>query len=65
MNNSETETDLNTVELDECQSWIDLLEDVCAMQITLKENPNMKGLQQARTSIYNILANIQVLMDSV
>ena len=67
MNNRKTgkEINLNTVETAEYQNWIHLLEGICTIQTTLKENPDMKGLKQARSSAYNLLADIQVLMDSI
>ena len=67
MNNRKTgkEINLNTVETAEYQNWIHLLEGICVIQTALKENPNMKGLKQARSSAYNVLADIQMLMDSI
>jgi hypothetical protein len=65
MNSKQKEINLNSVETAEYHNWIRMLEEVCAIQTALKENPNVKGLKQARSSAYNLLADIQVLMDSI
>ena len=67
MNNSKSARaiDLSTVETAEYQQWIRLLEGVCSIQSALKEHPNVKGLKQARAKAYNVLADIQVLVDSL
>ncbi len=64
-NKMRIQTDLNTVEVTEYQQWINLLEGVCLMHVILKEHPNAKGLRQARSAAYNVLADIQMLVDSI
>ena len=58
-------TDFNTVETIEYHQWVHLLEEVCSIQTALKENPNAKGLKQARSAAYNVLADIQMLVDAL
>ena len=65
MNSKQKEINLNSVETAEYHNWIRMPEEVCAIQTALKENPNAKGLKQARSSAYNLLAYIHVLMDSI
>lgn len=62
---TEKEIDLNTLETAEYHGWIRLLEEICAIQTALKINPNVKGLKLARSSAYNALADIQILMDLI
>jgi len=57
--------DLNTTETVEYQKWLQILEGICSIQSALKDNPNAKGLKQARSKAYNVLADIQMLMDSL
>ena len=57
--------DLNTVETEEYQQWLNVLKGVCAIQTALKENPNSKGLKQARSAAYNVLADIQMLTEAL
>jgi hypothetical protein len=56
---------LNTDESAEYDQWIHLLKEICAIQEALKQHPNSKGLKQARSRAYNVLANIQILLDSI
>jgi len=65
-NNKElTMMDLNTVQAGEYQHWMLLLNEVCSIQEILKLHPNVQGLDQARSLAYNVLADIQMLMDSI
>lgn len=56
---------LNTVQANEYQHWMLLLNGVCSIQEILKLHPNVQGLDQARSVAYNVLADIQILMDSL
>ena len=58
-------TDFNTIETVEYHQWIRLFNEVCSIQTALKENPNAKGLRQARYAAYNVLADIQMLTDAL
>jgi hypothetical protein len=58
-------TDFNTVETVEYNQWIQLFNQVSSIQTALKDNPNAKGLKQARFAAYNVLADIQILADSL
>lgn len=58
-------TDFNTGETVEYYQWVRLFEEVCSIQSALKENPNAKGLKQARSAAYNVLADIQMLADAL
>jgi hypothetical protein len=58
-------TDFNTIETVEYHQWVRLLEEVCLIQLALKENQNTEGLKQARSAAYNVLADIQMLVDAL
>jgi len=58
-------TDFNTGETVEYQQWVRLFEQICLIQTALRENPNARGLKQARSAAYNVLADIQMLSDAL
>ena len=58
-------TDFNTIETVEYHQWVRLFEEVCSIQSALKENQNAKGLKLARSAAYNVLADIQMLVDAL
>lgn len=55
--------DLNTVDTREYRRWLALLSEISRIQDALKENPNQRGLRLARSHAYNLLADIQSLLD--
>jgi hypothetical protein len=57
--------DLNTEETEEYQHWIRLMKEICNIQKALRKNPNREGLEQARTRAYNVLADIQIIIDMI
>ena len=57
------EIDLNTVETDEYKHWLALLGEISRIQDALKNNPNKEGLRLARSHAYNLLADIQAMLD--
>lgn len=56
---------LNTAETAEYQQWVNLLKEICDIQSTLKKHPNQKGLKKARSKAYNVLADIQALIEAI
>jgi hypothetical protein len=59
------EIDLNTADTDEYRHWLALLAELSRIQDALKNNPNKKGLRLARSHAYNLLADIQAMLDVV
>ena len=57
------EIDLNTADTDEYREWLALLNELSQIQAVLRDNPNRKGLKIARSHAYNLLADIQILLD--
>ena len=57
------EIDLNTADTDEYREWLALLNELSQIQAVLRDNPNKKGLKIARSHAYNLLADIQILLD--
>ena len=57
------EVDLNTADTDEYRNWLALLNELTQIQQVLKNNPNKKGLRIARSHAYNLLADIQIILD--
>jgi len=57
------EIDLNTADTDEYKSWLALLSEISRIQDALKNNPNKEGLRLARSHAYNLLADIQSMLD--
>ena len=57
------EIDLNTADTDEYKSWLALLSEISRIQDALKNNPNKEGLKLARSHAYNLLADIQSMLD--
>ncbi|MCW8964044.1 MAG: hypothetical protein OQL16_09620 [Gammaproteobacteria bacterium] len=57
------EIDLNTADTDEYKSWLALLSEISRIQDALKNNPNKEGLRLARSHAYNLLADIQAMLD--
>jgi len=57
------EIDLNTADTDEYKNWLALLSEISRIQDALKNNPNKKGLKLARSHAYNLLADIQAMLD--
>lgn len=55
--------DLNTEDTDEYKNWLALLAEIGRIQGALKDNPNKMGLKLARSHAYNLLADIQSLLD--
>ncbi len=55
--------DLNTVDTREYRRWLALLSEISSIQDALKKNPNQEGLKLARSHAYNLLADIQSLLD--
>lgn len=59
------EIDLNTADTDEYRHWLALLRELTRIQDALKNNPNKEGLRLARSHAYNLLADIQSMLDRV
>ena len=58
--------DLLNLNLVDCQMrlhWDRLNEEVLSMQSILNSNPDLKGLKLARSKMYNVIADIQLLTD--
>lgn len=55
--------ELNTVDTQEYRRWLALLSEITNIQDAIKQNPNQKGLRLARSHAYNLLADIQSLLD--
>ena len=59
------EIDLNTADTDEYRHGLALLRELTRIQDALKNNPNKEGLRLARSHAYNLLADIQTMLDRV
>ncbi len=57
------EIDLNTEDTDEYKQWLAILAELSRIQDALKDNPNKEGLKLARSHAYNLLADIQSMLD--
>ena len=57
------EINLDTADTDEYKNWLALLNELSQIQEVLKNNPNKKGLKAARSHAYNLLADIQLILD--
>lgn len=54
---------LNTDEIAEYQHWVRMVREVCEIRTVLERHPDKQGLEQARSKAYNVLADIQIIMD--
>ena len=57
------EIDLNTADTEEYKHWLAILAELSRIQDALKDNPNEQGLKLARSHAYNLLADIQSMLD--
>jgi hypothetical protein len=57
--------DLSKLESIEHRYWVRIIEGVSNMNSTLRQQPNMKGLKQARSTGFNVLTDVQMLLDYI
>lgn len=56
---------MDTNEITEYQHWVRLIREVCDIHTILERHPDKRGLEQARGKAYNVLADIQIIMDMI
>jgi len=59
------EIDLNTVETVEYKRWIALMNGVSNIYAALRKNPNDRCLKLARSHAFNLISDIQLMLEMV